>query len=184
MTPPGQGGPVDGRRRQLLYAGVAGAAALAGAALAWRRHREDEAGQDAAGLWSMNFSTPAGASLAMRSFRGQPLLLNFWATWCPPCVEELPLLDGFYREVSVIGWKVLGIAVDQAAAVRTFLARTPVSFPIAVAGFGGTELSKALGNSGGGLPFSVLIGASGKVLQRRMGTVTSGDLAAWRLALP
>lgn len=167
-------------RRRLLYAGVAGAAALAGAGLALWKWRTEEGRRDAAAvLWPMNFDTPAGTTLAMQSLRGNPLVLNFWATWCPPCVEELPLLDGFYRENASKKWQVLGLAIDQPSAVRKFLERTPVSFPIALAGLGGTELGHALGNLGGGLPFTVVVGASGDVLQRKMGRVTAADLAAW-----
>lgn len=167
-------------RRRLLYAGVAGAAALAGTGLALWKWRTEEGRRDAAAvLWPMNFDTPAGTTLAMQSLRGNPLVLNFWATWCPPCVEELPLLDGFYRENASKKWQVLGLAIDQPSAVRKFLERTPVSFPIALAGLGGAELGHALGNLGGGLPFTVVVGASGDVLQRKMGRVTAADLAAW-----
>lgn len=167
-------------RRRLLYAGVAGAAALAGVGLGlWKWRTEDGRRDAAAVLWPMNFDTPAGTTLAMQSLRGKPLVLNFWATWCPPCVEELPLLDSFYRENSSKSWQVLGLAIDQPSAVRKFLERTPVSFPIALAGLGGTELGHALGNLGGGLPFTVVVGASGDVLQRKMGRVTAADLAAW-----
>jgi hypothetical protein len=71
------------------------------------------------------------------------------------------------------------LAIDQPAAVRLFLQRTPVSFPVGLAGLEGTELSRSLGNLSGGLPFTVLAGASGKVLQRRMGRVTPADLGHW-----
>jgi thiol-disulfide isomerase/thioredoxin len=167
-------------RRRLLYAGVAGAAALAGAGLGLWKWRTEQGRRDAAAvLWPMNFDTPAGTTLAMQSLRGKPLVLNFWATWCPPCVEELPLLDGFYRQNASKSWQVVGLAIDQPSAVRKFLERTPVSFPIALAGLGGTELGHALGNLGGGLPFTVVLGASGDVLQRKMGRVNAADLAAW-----
>lgn len=176
-TSGGVGGPA---RRRFLYAGVAGAAALAGAALALWKWRTEEGRRDAAAvLWPMSFETPAGTTLAMHALRGKPLVLNFWATWCPPCVEELPLLDGFYRQNAAKSWQVVGLAIDQPSAVRKFLERTPVSFPIAMAGLGGTELGHALGNLGGGLPFTVVVGESGEVLQRKMGRVTAADLAAW-----
>ena len=173
-------------RRKLLYGSVAGAAALAGASVAWwqiQPHGQPVAQSGAAGatdpFWSQTFDTPDGASLALSSFSGQPLLVNFWATWCPPCVEELPLLDSFYKENKAKRWQVLGLAVDQPSAVRSWLQRKPLSFPVAMAGFTGTELSKSLGNLSGGLPFTVVFGASGELLHRKSGQVSSEDLAQW-----
>jgi thiol-disulfide isomerase/thioredoxin len=183
MTPDSnvaQAAPSGPARRRLLYAGVAGAAALAGAGLGlWKWRVAGGPGDAATLLWPLTFDTPAGPPLAMQSLRGKPLVLNFWATWCPPCIEELPLLDGFYRENSSKGWQVLGLAIDQPSAVRKFLERTPVSFLIALGGMGGTELGHALGNLAGGLPFTVVIGADGTVRQRKMGRLTPADLTQW-----
>lgn len=167
-------------RRRWLVGGVAVAAAAAGAGLAAWRFRLGEASDAAVGsLWGLQFDTPSGGSLAMQSLKGRPLLVNFWATWCPPCVEEMPLLDAFYREHGAKGWQVIGLAVDQPSAVRTFLGRTPVSFPVGMAGLGGTDLAKSLGNLSGGLPFSVVLGADGSVRHRRMGRVSADDLRQW-----
>jgi len=130
-------------------------------------------------LWTLNFDTPQGAALPMAGFRGRPLLVNFWATWCPPCVEEMPLLDAFFREHAAKGWQVVGLAVDQPSSVRTFLQRLPVTFPIGMAGLEGTELARSLGNASGGLPYTVVLGADGAVRQRSMGRVTEADLKAW-----
>ena len=168
------------RRRALLYTSVGVVAAAAGAGAAWWKWRPGEGATGVtADFWPMIFDTPNGPPLAMRSLQGKPLLLNFWATWCPPCVEEFPLLDTFFKQNSARSWQVLGLAIDQPSAVRAFLQRTPVSFPIGIAGLEGSELSKAFGNSSGGLPFSVVIGASGQVLQRRIGRVTAAELAQW-----
>lgn len=168
-------------RRRWLYAAVAAAAGFGGAGLAWWKYRPGPADAGAlAALWSLSFETPAGGRLAMRSLQGRPLLINFWATWCPPCVEELPLLDAFYRENMIKGWQVLGLAVDKAGPVRDFMTRQPLAFPVALAGMEGVGLSRSLGNAGGGLPFTVLVGADGAVLQRKIGKVAPADLALWR----
>lgn len=115
----------------------------------------------------------------MRSFLGRPLLLNFWATWCPPCVEELPLLNAFHARQQARGWQVVGLAVDQPAAVRQFLGRLPLAFPVGIAGFAGTDISRGLGNLGGGLPFSVVFDRQGAVVHQKVGKLSEADLAQW-----
>lgn len=117
--------------------------------------------------------------MKVSTFAGKPLLLNFWATWCPPCVAELPMLDAFLSEQRSRGWQILGLAVDQPSAVRKFLGRTPVSFPMGMAGLQGTELSRALGNLTGGLPFTVVFDAKGQVRHRKMGQLEARDLQNW-----
>jgi len=171
-------------RRNLLFISAAAAAGLAGVGAAWFKHEPQKltSGQTTAvqdALWAMSFDTPDGQPQPMNSFRGKPLLLNFWATWCPPCVEELPLLDAFYQQHKAKGWQVLGLAVDQPSAVRKWLQAKPLSFAVGMAGLSGTELSKSLGNLAGGLPFTVVFGASGDLLHRKTGKVSAEDLAQW-----
>lgn len=169
-------------RRRWLTGAVAGAAALAGAGLAWRKYQAQTMSPGAeAALWQLEFAKLDGTRFSMASFRGKPVLLNFWATWCPPCVEELPLLSSFYRENVVNGWQVLGLAVDQLEPVQRFLAQAPVTFPVALAGVAGMEIGKALGNLSGGLPFTVVLGSDGLVAHRKMGKVTPDNLHAWAL---
>ena len=178
----------DSSRRTLL-ASVGVAAGLAGAGLAWwfgqtlldedgTSSRQSETAALAA-FWSLNLATPTGKNLALSSLKGQPLLINFWATWCPPCIEELPLIDAFYQENIKNGWQVLGLAVDQLAAVTSFLSQRPIGFPVVLAGAAGIEISKSLGNLSGGLPFTVVLSGSGNVVQRKIGIVTPQDLTAW-----
>ena len=167
------------RRRIALTAAVAGAAALAGAGVAWWRQRLAAVpGAVPASWWSLQWDSPEGQAIAMAGLRGQPLLLNFWATWCPPCIEELPRLDAFFREHRAEGWQVLGLAVDQAGAVRAFLQRHPLAFPVGLAGPAGLELSRQLGNHGG-LPFSVLFDRAGQAVERRLGQLQPADLQRW-----
>jgi thiol-disulfide isomerase/thioredoxin len=167
-------------QRRMMMGGVAALAGLAGVGLAWRRF-EPHAVEDGTleALWQLTWDSPEGQPVAMQAFQGRPLLLNFWATWCPPCVEELPMLNAFYQERQSQGWSVLGLAVDQPSAVRQFLQRIPLAFPVAMAGLGGTELSKRLGNASGGLPYTVVFNAQGEVAHRKIGQVKPDDLVAW-----
>ena len=174
---------INANRRTAMYAGVAALAALAGAGVAWKR----QAGQDAGGVapevmqafWAAEFDTPKGESLPMTSFQGQPLVINFWATWCTPCVEEMPLIDAFFRENKEKSWQVLGLAIDQPSRVRQFLSQFPVSYKIGLAGLTGTELGKTLGNEVGGLPFTVVLDAQGRLIQRKLGKLTPDDIKKW-----
>lgn len=177
MTEAG-GTPSQPVTRRWGLAAVAAIAATAGAGVAWWRMQPGEA--DLTGFWDLSFSTPEGTKLTMASLRGKPLLVNFWATWCPPCIEELPLLSHFYDENRSNGWQLLGLAVDQLDPVQRFLTRTPVSFPVAMAGLGGVDLSKQLGNQAGGLPFTVVFDAQGTLQHRKIGQVHEADLKAWR----
>jgi thiol-disulfide isomerase/thioredoxin len=136
-----------------------------------------------ANFWTQQFDTPPGPALALSSLRGRPLLINFWATWCPPCVKEMPELERFHREFEGKGWQVVGLAVDSPTPVKQFLSKTPVGFRIGLAGFGGTELAQNLGNTVGGLPFSVMIDAQGSVRQRKMGATHFDELATWARGL-
>jgi thiol-disulfide isomerase/thioredoxin len=170
----------DAARRHWLLAGAGVAAAAAGAGFAWWRHGGSDVDPAAADrFWQSSFETPQGGPLAMATFRGKPLLVNFWATWCAPCIEEMPMLDVFYRQHAANGLQVVGLAIDQPSSVRKFLQRTPVTFPIGLAGMEGTELTRVLGNDAGGLPFSVLFATDGSVRQRRIGRVSEADLHAW-----
>lgn len=168
-------------RRGWLAAAAGLALAGVGAGLAWRTsQRQSQALSEAeASFWRQQFAQLDGVMLETASLKGKPLVLNFWATWCPPCVEELPLLNVFFGENRAKGWQVLGLAVDQAAPVTRFLAQSPLAFPVAMAGFPGIEVSKTLGNLSGGLPFTVVFDSAGTVRHRKMGKLTADDLRAW-----
>lgn len=167
-------------RRTLLMTGVAAAAGAAGVGVAWWRYQPNPVATGAeAAFWASQFEGPQGEAVDLASWRGKPLLVNFWATWCPPCVEELPLLNAFYRTHAPRGWQVLGLAVDQPSAVRSFMQKIPLDFPVGMAGLAGTQLSRDLGNPTGGLPYTVVMGAAGTVLHRKIGKVSEADLAQW-----
>lgn len=136
-----------------------------------------------AALWTQRFDTPDGAVLDMATLRGRPLLLNFWATWCPPCIKEFPLLDRFAREHAAKRWQVLGLAIDRPQPVRDFLARVPVSFHTAIAGMAGMDLMRGLGNTAGALPFSIAFDADGRARHQKLGEISQAELEAWSASL-
>ena len=177
------------KRREWLGVAAVGALAAAGGA-AWQRRSGGSAPaavpapDEPSGLWSSRFQRPEGGELVMASLRGRPLVLNFWATWCPPCVEEMPELDRFHRAWAGRGWQVVGLAVDGPTPVREFLARSPVGFPIGLAGFEGTGLGRQLGNDKGALPFTVLFDRAGQVVRRKPGKTDLAELSRWATELP
>jgi thiol-disulfide isomerase/thioredoxin len=162
--------------RRLLLAGAGLGAAAVGASLAWRQSRSPQLSPAAEGFWGRRFAGLDGADVAVSAWRGRPLLVNFWATWCPPCVKELPEINQFHRETRGKGWQVLGLAIDQAGPVQAFLQRTPLDFPIALGGPDGLALVRELGNPAGGLPFSVVFDETGEISWRRLGVTTLPEL--------
>jgi thiol-disulfide isomerase/thioredoxin len=157
--------------------GVAAAAAGAGLAYHWAGERSEQ--ERAEALWSLQFERPEGGKLVMANFRGKPLVMNFWATWCAPCIRELPALQRFQRDFAARAWQVVALAVDQPVPVLEFMARFNLDLTVAMAGVEGLEWLRAMGNSSGGLPFSVVLDAKGRLLQRRLGETRYDDLVKW-----
>jgi thiol-disulfide isomerase/thioredoxin len=173
-------------KRRVAVGAVAALAGSVGMGVAWWQSgrtagaaASESNSEPFPGFWAQQWQTPSGAMLTMSTFRGKPLLINFWATWCPPCVEELPLLNRFYQQHQSKGWQMLALAVDNKAAVQQFLGKMPLSMPVAMAGMDGIEWGRSLGNLTGGLPFTVVLSAEGAVVQRKMGQVHQADLDAW-----
>ena len=124
--------------------------------------------------------SPDGQPNALSQWDGKLVLLNFWASWCAPCVAEMPLLDQAQGRLAARGLQVVGIAADEVAPTRDFLARHPVAYPILVDAPGaGTDLSTRYGNDRSVLPYSVLVGRDGRVLARHFGDFNRASLEAW-----
>lgn len=168
------------KRRQAVLGVAAGLALVGGVGtgLWWRV--ATNATPLPADFWSMTFERPEGGELALQSMRGQKLLLNFWATWCAPCVTEMPLLDRFHREQQANGWQVVGLAIDGPSPVRKFLTQRPVGFAIGLAGLSGAELMRALGNASGSLPYSIVVDRQSTVAKIKLGALHASDLEDWR----
>ena len=174
-------GPAQRLRRRALVAGVAVAAAASGVLWQVRRGGDGVAATEGP-VWDLRFPTPDGGELRMSSLRGRHLVLNFWATWCPPCIKELPELDRFHREWSGQGWQVVGLAVDKLQPVKEFLQRQPMGFAVGLAGLEGSALSRDLGNAQGALPFTAVFDRRGQVIHSKLGQTSYEELAAWARA--
>ncbi len=167
-------------RRTLLYC----AAGLGAGVLGWSLSARQHVAKGAAPAWAgLQLRRPEGGDIQLAQWLGRPLLLHFWATWCAPCVRELPALDAWAARQGALGWQVLGIAADSAEAVQGFAPARGLHFPLALADTQGLALARELGNTQGGLPFSVALDAQGQVRWQKRGATEAQDLATLELLL-
>ena len=113
------------------------------------------------------------------TYAGRPVLINLWASWCGPCVTEMPALQAFAKEQGANGVQVVGIALDDPQAVQAFVARTGVAYPILLDMPGPADAGVRLGNPKGVLPYSILVSSDGRLLKQRIGPFEHGEIAAW-----
>ncbi|PMS23242.1 redoxin [Trinickia dabaoshanensis] len=118
----------------------------------------------------------AGQAQTLARYKGHVLVVNFWASWCGPCVAEMPELVRLHDAYSSKGVQFVGIGVDSQQNIQAFLKKVPVDYPILVSGFGGADLARSLGNSAGALPFTVVIDANGVVRSTKLGQVAPVEL--------
>jgi thiol-disulfide isomerase/thioredoxin len=133
-------------------------------------------------LFAQTMNDVSGKPQAFAQYRGRPLVVNFWATWCAPCVEEMPELSALAIEQAG-KIHILGIGIDSPSNIATFAAKHKISYPVFNAGMSGTDLARDFGNTGGGLPFTVLIGADGQVRKTYLGRLKFEQLKADLAAL-
>jgi len=170
---------------------ILGAAVLVAAVGGWLQHASQrarvpdgvqvtQAGEIAPDL---ALSGLDGKEHRLSDYRGRRVLLNFWASWCGPCLKEMPALAQAQANVGEHADKtgpiILGIAMDEPAQVRTFLAAHPVNYPILLGSLDSPSTSLRLGNVGEVLPYSVLLDENGRVVFNRRGALDADDLKAW-----
>ena len=109
----------------------------------------------------------------------RPALVNVWASWCGPCIEEMPQLQRFHGEQGANGTQVVGIALDDRAAVEAFLQRIPVDYPILLDAPGPADAGVRLGNPAGVLPYTALLDAEGRLVRQKIGPFAPGEIEGW-----
>jgi thiol-disulfide isomerase/thioredoxin len=169
---------VTPRRREALILGAAGLAAAAAGFLvgpAVLRLRGNPQGD---ALLAAAFPDLEGKPHRLAEWRGKVLVCNFWATWCAPCREEIPLLVAAHRNYATLGAEVVGIAIDNGAKVREFSTSFGISYPVLLAEADGLDLMRKLGNSSGGLPYTVVANRQGVPVYRKLGALKAGELEA------
>ncbi|HEY3598488.1 MAG TPA: TlpA disulfide reductase family protein [Paraburkholderia sp.] len=129
-------------------------------------------------LWAAAVTNVDGKPQSLALLKGRPIVINFWASWCGPCVEEMPSLSQLHREYAKKGIEFVGLGVDSDKNVKGFLQKVPVGYPVYVIGFGGADLARAFGNNAGGLPFTVVIDAKGVVRSTKLGQIQPKELKA------
>ncbi len=167
-----------GTFRNLLLLGAALAALAAGYFTAlWLRQ---PATDTASGGQAVEFRLPdlAGKEHRLEEWHGKVVVLNFWATWCPPCREEIPLFIDLQKRLGSTGLQFVGIAIDDAAAVVAYQREIGINYPSLLGGDGGLGLMSAYGDTAGSLPFTVILDRDGRIVARKVGAFRRIELEA------
>lgn len=131
-------------------------------------------------LFSSSMQDKDGQLQPLSQWKNKTLIINFWATWCTPCVEEMPELSALQKSIASNNAQIIGIGIDSADNIATFTKKyqEKINYPIYVGGMDGAELLRSLGNQTGGLPFTVLLGADGKIKKTYLGRLNIKTLTS------
>jgi thiol-disulfide isomerase/thioredoxin len=113
-----------------------------------------------------------GQTRHISEWDGQIILLNFWATWCPPCLKEIPGFIELQAQYGDQGFQIIGIAIDDEDAVREFAEEMKINYPLIAAELDGVGLANRYGSRSGGLPYSVIINRDGEISDKITGELS------------
>lgn len=130
-------------------------------------------------LFSTTLNTPDGKTQSFAQWRGKTLVVNFWATWCPPCREEMPAFSRLQAKYAANGVQFVGIAFDSIQAVREFSLQYPATYPLLMGEADGTTLARQLGNPRLALPYTLIISPAGEASFTRLGGISEHELDTW-----
>ena len=165
------------RRQWIIISGISLLALLAGVfSSQWISQTGLASDPSIKAFFANSWQTPDGKSANSGNWRQKVLIVNFWASWCPPCVEEMPTLDKIAQEYAHKNVLIVGIGIDSPSNIREFLLKTPVSYPIVIGGLEGSNLAKQMGNAQGALPYTVIINPKGKAIFTKLGKISEEEL--------
>ena len=126
------------------------------------------------------FSLPDlhGEMRSIKEWDNNYIVINFWATWCPPCLEEIPEFIALQKEYKASKLQFIGVAIDNKASVQQFALEIGMNYPSLIAGMPGVELAKQYGNSMGALPFSVIVNPEGRIIAQQIGLLERSKILA------
>lgn len=127
-------------------------------------------------LLNLEFPDSTSSKRPLADAKGKVLVLNFWATWCPPCRKEMPALSAISTKYRDRGVQFFGISIDTESNVRSFQTQTPVSYPLLIASPSAVQLTEALGNTVQALPFTVIVDKNGKIGLVKLGPMSEDEL--------
>lgn len=165
-------------REWVLIACAALTAAAAGYAYNTWRTAPEAGDAGLAALMAARLPDLDGNAQPLDQWRGKIVVVNFWATWCAPCREEIPLFVKLQNKYGDRGLQFVGIAIDQPEKVRPYAAELGMNFPVLIGGIDAIGLTRTLGNRAGVLPFTVVLDRSGKAVQKQVGAVKEAQTEA------
>jgi len=165
------------RRQWIIISGISLLALLAGVFSShWISQTGLASDPSIKAFFANSWQTPDGKPANLENWRNKVLVVNFWASWCPPCVEEMPALDKIAQEYVGKNVLIVGIGIDSPSNIREFLQKTPISYPIVIGGLEGSNLAKQMGNTQGALPYTVIINPQGKSIYTKLGKISEDEL--------
>lgn len=166
------------KREFWLAAAVALMFGIIGTMVGLQRYHAEPAPTGAGrAILAQTLAMPDGRQVALSHWKGKTIVANFWATWCAPCVEEMPELSGLQSQLVGKNIQIIGIGIDSSDKIREFSVKHKIAYPLFVAGTEGLALSRQAGNHHGGLPFTIVIDASGQITHSYLGRL---DMPALR----
>ncbi len=164
-------------RQNWLFTGVALLALAAGVGVAtWLRQPGPVQPDAAAALLAAPMSDLSNRPTSLAQYQGKVLVVNFWATWCPPCREEIPVFVDAQSKFGGKGLQFVGIALDDPRQVAGFAQEYGINYPVLIGGLNESEMLRKLGNPGGGLPYTLVYDRNGQLREKIIGGLDQARL--------